>query len=91
MLLVCCNFRHNAKVYSPDTLARLVLDLLDGIEDLQYEFLRDYKAQYTSDQLLDYDAVISLKLRVTAESLRDVSRLCAIGLTCSLKSAHNRV
>ena len=55
------------------------LSLLDGVESLAYDFLRDYRPEYAPSQLEDYDVVISLKPRVTAESLRGVSRLCAIG------------
>ncbi len=55
------------------------LSLLDGVEDLRYDFLRESRAEYAPEQLMDYDVIISLKPRVTAQSLRGVSRLCAIG------------
>ncbi|HEY2843075.1 MAG TPA: NAD(P)-dependent oxidoreductase [Bryobacteraceae bacterium] len=55
------------------------LSLLDGIEDLRYDFLPEYRAEYASEQLMDFDVVISLKPRVTAQSLSGISRLCAIG------------
>lgn len=55
------------------------LAVLDQAVGLEYEFMRDYRSEYVPAQLMDYDVVISLKPRVTAESLRGVSRLCAIG------------
>jgi phosphoglycerate dehydrogenase-like enzyme len=55
------------------------LSLFDGIASLSHEFIRDYRAEYVPEQLRDYDAVISLKPRVTASSLQGVERLCAIG------------
>jgi phosphoglycerate dehydrogenase-like enzyme len=55
------------------------LSLLDGVDGLEYGFVRDYRPEYAPSQLMDYDVVISLKPCVTAESLRGVSRLCAIG------------
>lgn len=55
------------------------LELLDGVPNLHYEFLGDYCPEYRPDQLQGFDAVISLKPRVTAQSLVGVERLCAIG------------
>jgi len=55
------------------------LSLLEGVAGLDYEFMREYQAEYAPSQLIDFDVVISLKPRVTSESLRGVSRLCAIG------------
>lgn len=55
------------------------LAVLDQAVGLEYEFMREYRSEYVPAQLMDYDVVISLKPRVTAESLRGVSRLCAIG------------
>ena len=55
------------------------LSLLDGVEGLEYDFVREYRPEYAPEQVMDYDVLISLKPRVTAESLRGVSRLCAIG------------
>jgi phosphoglycerate dehydrogenase-like enzyme len=55
------------------------LSLLAEEPGIAYEFLREYKAEYDSYQLLDFDVLISLKPRVTARSLDGVSRLCAIG------------
>ena len=55
------------------------LSLLDGVADLEYEFMREYQPVYAPGQLAGYDVVISLKPRVRAESLEGASRLCAIG------------
>lgn len=55
------------------------LSLLEGVDGLEYEFIREYRPEYAPEQLADYDVVISLKPRVTAQSLEGVSRLCAIG------------
>jgi phosphoglycerate dehydrogenase-like enzyme len=55
------------------------LSLLDGAPNLSYEFLKEYRAEYIPEQLRDFDVVISLKPRVTADSLKGVDRLCAIG------------
>jgi phosphoglycerate dehydrogenase-like enzyme len=55
------------------------LSLLDGVTGLAYDFLSEYHAEYKPDQLAGYDVLISLKPRVTAQSLEGVSRLCAVG------------
>jgi phosphoglycerate dehydrogenase-like enzyme len=55
------------------------LSLLEGIPRIRHEFVREYQDTYSADQLSDYDVLISLKPRVTAQSLVGVSRLCAIG------------
>lgn len=55
------------------------LSVLDEAAGLEYEFIGEYRSEYVPAQLMDYDVVISLKPRVTAESLRGVSKLCAIG------------
>src|SRR5580658_3712253 len=57
----------------------LGLSLLDGVPGLSYEFLKEYRGEYVPEQLRDLDVLISLKPRVTADSLRGVQRLCAIG------------
>ena len=67
--------RDDGSVAFPD----IGLSLLDGIPDLEYEFVREYRPEYAPGDLLDYDVLISLKPRVSEESLRGVSRLCAIG------------
>ena len=55
------------------------LSLLDGIPSLSYQFIRDYQAEYVPQQLSDCDVLISLKPRVTSNSLDGIQRLCAIG------------
>ena len=55
------------------------LSLLEGHPDISYEFVRDYRAEYSSEQLAGYDVLISLKPKVTAKSLEGNTRLCAIG------------
>lgn len=55
------------------------LSLLDGVDGLTYEFMREYRPEYEPRLLADYDVVISLKPRVTARSLEGITRLCAIG------------
>jgi phosphoglycerate dehydrogenase-like enzyme len=55
------------------------LQLLEGRHDLECGFMPEYNAEYLPAQLAGYDVVISLKPRVTANSLAGVSRLCAIG------------
>lgn len=55
------------------------LSLLDGSPHLAYEFLNEYRSEYVPEQLQNFDVVISLKPRVTADSLKGVDRLCAIG------------
>jgi phosphoglycerate dehydrogenase-like enzyme len=57
----------------------LGLSLLDAVPAISHEFLREYHAEYAAEQLADYDVVISLKPKVTVQSLRQASRLCAIG------------
>ena len=46
---------------------------------ISHQFVAEYRAEYTPDQLADYDVLISLKPKVTAQSLQGISRLCAIG------------
>ncbi len=55
------------------------LALLEGAAGLSHEFLKEYRGEYIPDQLHDLDVLISLKPRVTRESLAGVTRLCAIG------------
>jgi phosphoglycerate dehydrogenase-like enzyme len=57
----------------------LGLSVLDAVAGVSYEFLREYRAEYAPEQLVDYDVLISLKPKVTAASLQNASRLCAIG------------
>ena len=55
------------------------LGLLQSQPGLEYEFLSDYCPEYDPDQISGYDVLISLKPRVTSDSLRGVERLCAVG------------
>jgi phosphoglycerate dehydrogenase-like enzyme len=55
------------------------LDLLESEQGVTYEFMEQYHPVYVPQQLAPYDVVISLKPRVTADSLRGVTKLAAIG------------
>ncbi len=55
------------------------LPLLEGVPGVTHEFLREYRAEYSAEQLSECDVLISLKPRITAQSLKKASRLCAIG------------
>ena len=55
------------------------LSILTDVPGLSYEFLSEYRPDYAPDQLAPFDVVISLKPRVTAQSLEGVTRLCAVG------------
>ena len=55
------------------------LDLLGNQPGLEYHFIADYCPEYAPQQIAEYDVLISLKPRVTANSLVGVDRLCAIG------------
>lgn len=55
------------------------LSLLEGVPRISHQFLNEYCAEYTPDQLADYDVLISLKPKVTAQSLEGVSRLWGVG------------
>jgi phosphoglycerate dehydrogenase-like enzyme len=66
---------HQGQPVFPD----IGLSLLEDIPRITHEFVTEYRDTYSSDQLSDYDVLISLKPRVTAQSLVGVSRLCAIG------------
>jgi phosphoglycerate dehydrogenase-like enzyme len=55
------------------------LSMLDGHPRLSHEFLREYRPEYAPGQLDGYDVLISLKPKVTAQSLEGISQLCAIG------------
>jgi phosphoglycerate dehydrogenase-like enzyme len=65
----------NGKPVFPD----IGLSLLDRVPRVSHQFLPEYKAEYTPDQLAGFDVLISLKPKVTAKSLQGLSRLCAIG------------
>lgn len=55
------------------------LALFEGVPGLTYDFMPEYRPEYSPAQLTDYDVIISLKPKFTAASLQGVSRLCAIG------------
>lgn len=55
------------------------LSLLDSEPRISYKFLEEYRAEYAPYQLADYDVLITMKPQVTRDSLRGVTRLCAIG------------
>jgi D-3-phosphoglycerate dehydrogenase len=55
------------------------LSLLDDRPGVEHEFLSDYRPEYDPEQIFDYDVLISLKPRITARSLLEVERLCALG------------
>jgi phosphoglycerate dehydrogenase-like enzyme len=55
------------------------LSLLEGVPRIAHEFVAEYRDEYSAQQLSDYDVLISLKPKVTAQSLAGISRLCAIG------------
>ena len=55
------------------------LSLFAGVPRLLHGFLSGYQAEYSPFQLVDYDVLISLKPKVTAQSLRNITTLCAIG------------
>jgi phosphoglycerate dehydrogenase-like enzyme len=63
------------KLVFPD----LGLSLLDAVPAIAYEFLSENRPEYAAEQLENCDVLISLKPRVTAQSLQKASRLCAIG------------
>jgi phosphoglycerate dehydrogenase-like enzyme len=65
----------DGKLIFPD----IGLSLLDAVPAISHNFLPEYRAEYVPDQLQDLDVLISLKPKVTAASLENVSRLCAIG------------
>lgn len=55
------------------------LSLLDAEPGVSYGFVKEYRAEYSADQLAGWDVLISLKPRITAKSLEGNTRLCAIG------------
>ncbi len=54
------------------------LDILDEVEDLEYEFLDNWESPMQAATLQQYDAIISLAPAYTVESFKDVTRLKAI-------------
>jgi phosphoglycerate dehydrogenase-like enzyme len=55
------------------------LSLLDAVPGVTHGFLPEYRPEYGPAQLAGFDVLISLKPKVTAQSLDGISRLCAIG------------
>jgi len=55
------------------------LSLFNRVPGISHQFLPEYSAEYPPGQLAGYDALISLKPKVTRQSLQGASRLCAIG------------
>src|ERR1700678_1787131 len=55
------------------------LSLLDRVAGISREFLAEYHAEYVPGQLAGIDVLISLKPKVSKQSLQGASRLCAIG------------
>jgi phosphoglycerate dehydrogenase-like enzyme len=55
------------------------LEVLERQPGIEYEFLSRFEPEYSPEQIADYDVLISLKPRVTARSLENADRLCAIG------------
>ena len=65
----------DGKLLFPD----IGLSSLTGVPAISHEFVREYTAEYLPEQLRNYDALISLKPRITSASLQGVERLCVIG------------
>jgi phosphoglycerate dehydrogenase-like enzyme len=55
------------------------LSVLDDVPSISHRFLSEYHKEYRSGQLDDCDVLISLKPKVTRQSIEHASRLCAIG------------
>ena len=55
------------------------LPLLDAEPGISYEFLKDNLPEYLPSQLSDIDVLITMKPRISRNSLHGVERLCAIG------------
>lgn len=54
------------------------LDILEGVKELEYEFLPNWESPLQPGTLDQYDAIISLAPAYTADSFKDVTRLKAI-------------
>ena len=65
----------NGRLIFPD----IGLSLLDSEPAMSYKFLEENRPEYRPDQLVDLDVLITMKPRITAESLTRAWRLCAIG------------
>ncbi len=67
--------RANGEMVAPD----MGLSLLERSPGLRFELMESYAPEYRAEQLEPFDVLLSLKPRVTAESLAQAGRLCAIG------------
>ncbi|HTJ30397.1 MAG TPA: NAD(P)-dependent oxidoreductase [Acidobacteriaceae bacterium] len=67
--------KENGELAFPD----IGLSTLNGHAGLTHEFLASYQPEYTPEMLANYDVLISLKPKVTRQSLQGLTRLCAIG------------
>jgi phosphoglycerate dehydrogenase-like enzyme len=65
----------NGELAFPD----IGLSTLSGHARLVYEFISSYRPEYTPEMLAGYDVLISLKPKVTRESLEGITQLSAIG------------
>lgn len=65
----------NRQLIFPD----IGLDVLEKQPRVEYNFISTYCPEYTPEQMADYDVLISLKPRVTINSVSGIDRLCAIG------------
>jgi D-3-phosphoglycerate dehydrogenase len=59
-------------------LEPVLAERFDPTPGLEYEFMAELKDEVTPDQIRDYDAVITLHPRYTADSLRGAERLAVI-------------
>lgn len=55
------------------------LSTFKDVPGLHYEFVSEYRPEYAPQQLAECDVLISLKPKVTADSLKGNARLCAVG------------
>jgi phosphoglycerate dehydrogenase-like enzyme len=66
------------KTAAEGLLEPVLAERLDPQPELEYEFMAEFKEEVTPDQIRDYDAVITLQPRYTADSLRGVERLAVM-------------
>ena len=70
------DFRDNAgALIFPD----IGLSLLEGVPHLSFNFVEEYRPEYSPDQLRNLDVIVSLKPRISAASLQNAERLSAVG------------
>jgi phosphoglycerate dehydrogenase-like enzyme len=65
----------NGQLAFPD----IGLSLLEGYPGISHEFVSKYRPEYAPGELDGFDVLISLKPKVTRQSLEGNSRLCAVG------------